>query len=214
MITIYGRATSSNVQAVMWVVGELGLAHERLDYGHKHGGLDDPAFRAVNPHGLVPAMTDGDLAMFESGAINRYLVSAYGEGRLAPTDPRARARADMWAEWAKVSLSAAFTVPIFWSRVRTAAADRDEAALAAAIRRFEGLLAPLAAQIGDGPYVTGADLTLADVAAGHLLYRYFDIDIPRDPPEGIRAWYNRLTERPAYRTHVMVSYDDLKAPGA
>ena len=61
MITIYGRATSSNVQAVMWLVGELGLSHERIDKGHSHGGLDDPEYRKINPHGLVPALKDGEV---------------------------------------------------------------------------------------------------------------------------------------------------------
>ena len=42
MITVYGRATSSNVQAVMWGIAELGLAHQRLDYGHVHGGFSTP----------------------------------------------------------------------------------------------------------------------------------------------------------------------------
>ena len=60
MITVYGRATSSNVQAVMWGIAELGLACERLDYGHVYGGTDTPEFRAMNPNGLVPVLRDGD----------------------------------------------------------------------------------------------------------------------------------------------------------
>ena len=78
MLTIYGRATSSNVQVVMWLGGGLGLSHERLDKGHVHGGLDDPEYRRINPHGLVPALKDGDVEMFESSAILRYLASKYG----------------------------------------------------------------------------------------------------------------------------------------
>ncbi len=55
-LTIYGRATSSNVQLVMWLVGELGLDQERLDRGHVYGGLDTPEFLAVNPNGRVPVL--------------------------------------------------------------------------------------------------------------------------------------------------------------
>ena len=92
MITIYGRATSSNVQAVMWLVGELGLSHERSDKGHSHGGLDDPEYRKINPHGLVPALKDGDVEMFESAAILRYLAAKYGSEEFWPSDPARRAR--------------------------------------------------------------------------------------------------------------------------
>ena len=54
MITVYGRATSLNVQAVTWTLAELALAYERLDYSFGYGGTDTPAYRAMNPNGLVP----------------------------------------------------------------------------------------------------------------------------------------------------------------
>lgn len=101
MITVYGRATSSNVQLVMWGLAELGLACERLDYGHVHGGLDTPAFRALSPHGLVPVIRDGDLVIWESAAILRYLAGRYGSAPFWPAEPAARARIDMWRNGAR-----------------------------------------------------------------------------------------------------------------
>jgi glutathione S-transferase len=215
MLTIHGRATSSNVQLVMWAVGELDLPHERLDVGHVHGGTDTPAFRAMNPRGLVPVLCDGDLEVWESCAILRYLAARYGDGgAFWPADPASRARVDMWAEWGKNELSQAFTVPIFWSRVRTAARDRDAAALTAAIARFETHLDLLEAQLDGRAYVTGDLLSVADIVIGHLLFRWFDIDVPRRPRTNISAYYQRLVARPAYRRHVMVDYDALRVEGA
>ena len=212
MLTVYGRATSSNVQAVMWLVAELGLTHKRIDKGHVYGGLDDPEYRAINPHGVVPALEDGDVKMFESAAINRYLAAEYGRGTpFWRESPRERAPIDAWAEWAKVSLSPAFTVPIFWAAVRTPEEKRNPAAIAAAVRNFEGLLLRVGAQLGDKKYLMGDELTLADIAVGHLLYRYFDIDVERQDRPRVRAYYDRLTEREAYAKHVMVSYDPLRA---
>ena len=214
MITVYGRATSSNVQAVMWGVGELGLAFRRLDYGHVHGGLDTPAFRALNPHGLVPVVQDGDVVVWESCAILRYLAARYGDGgAFWPADPAARARVDMWAEWAKTTFLPDFTGPIFWARVRTPAAQRDEAALTRAVARFETRLDALEAQLGGQAYLCGA-FSLADIVAGHVLYRWFTIDVPRRPRPAVEAYYQRLTGRPAFREHVMVSYDSLRVEGA
>ena len=215
MITVYGRATSSNVQAVMWGIGELGLDYERLDYGLDFGGIDTPDYLAMNPHGLVPTIRDGDLVLWESCAILRYLAAKYGDGgAFWPADPVARARVDMWAEWGKAHFARDFTVPIFWARVRTAAAARDEAALALALDRFDGYLGHLETQLRDNPYVMGEDLTLADIVIGHVLFRYYDIDIPRRSRPVIDAYYARLQSRAAFREHVMVSYEVLRAEGA
>ena len=215
MLTVFGRATSSNVQLVMWAVGELGLDHERLDYGHVHGGLDTPEYGALNPHRKVPVIRDGDVVVWESGAILRYLAARYGDGgAFWPSDPAARSQVDMWAEWGKNELCNNFTVPIFWSRVRTAAADRDEAALTRAVARFDGFMGLLADQLDGRAYVCGEALSAADIAIGHLLFRWFSIDVPRAANPGVEAYYQRLVERPAYREHVMVSYTSLQVEGA
>lgn len=214
MITVYGRKTSSNVQAVMWCIGELGLEHERLDYGLSFGGLDTPEYLAMNPHGLVPTVRDGDLVVWESCAINRYLAAKYGSGPFWPEDPAQRAVVDMWAEWAKVKLGAGFTYPIFWSRVRTAAKDRDEAALTSAIAAFEDHLDLVETEVAKGGFMVGDTLTMADIAVGYLLYRWFTMDIPRKARPVIEVYYARLSDRPAYQEHVMVPYDAMKVAGA
>ncbi|MEO1139081.1 MAG: glutathione S-transferase family protein [Pseudomonadota bacterium] len=215
MLRIYGRTTSSNVQLVMWAIGELGVRHERLDYGHVYGGLDTPEFGALNPHRKVPVLRDGDVVIWESAAILRFLAAQYGAGgAFWPADPAARARVDMWAEWGKNELCNSFTVPIFWSRVRTAAAARDEAQLTRAITRFDGYMTQLADQLADRAFVCGDTLTAADIVIGHLLYRWFTMDIPRAANPMVEAYYQRLAQRPAYRTHVMVSYDPLRVEGA
>ena len=56
MIKIWGRNTSVNVQKVMWAVGELKLAHERIDVGGAFGKNREPAYLAMNPNGLVPTL--------------------------------------------------------------------------------------------------------------------------------------------------------------
>ena len=215
MLTVYGRATSSNVQAVMWGIGELGLAYERLDCGHVYGGLDTPEYLAMNPNGRVPTLRDGDLVIWESCAILRYLAARYGDGgAFWPADPVARAPVDMWAEWAKASLAVSFTVPIFWSRVRSAADKRDEAALSRGIAEFEGYLDILEAQLNGRSFVVGEDFSLADIVVGHVLYRWFDIDIPRKPRPVLERYFAALCDRPAYQAHVMIDYSILRVPGA
>ncbi len=67
------------------------------------------------------------------------------------------------------------------------------------------------AQLARHPFLAGGDLTLADIVFGHVLYRYFTIDVARPEHPRVRGYYDRLTERPAFREHVMVSYDALRA---
>jgi glutathione S-transferase len=214
MITIYGRANSLNVQAVMWGLAELGLSCTRIDAGFGFGGTDTPEFRAMNPNGLVPVLRDENVTMFESCAILRYLASRYARFPFWPEDPVARAPVDMWAEWGKTTLQRDFAGPIFWQVVRTPAAERDPAALDAALAAFDRDLATLEGWLGDGPYVLGPDFTLADVVIGVVLFRYFTLQIPRTERPALAAYYDRLCTRPAYAAHVMVSYDALRAPGA
>ena len=58
MLKIWGRSNSLNVQKVMWTVGELGIAHERLDVGGRFGGLDRPAYLGMNPNAKIPTIDD------------------------------------------------------------------------------------------------------------------------------------------------------------
>ncbi|WP_437613757.1 glutathione S-transferase family protein [Erwinia sp. V71] len=212
MLTVWGRKTSSNVQALMWCIGELHLPFQRIDIGHKYGGNDTPEFLAMNPNGLVPVLSDnGGAPMFETGAILRYLASQYGDAPFWPKDNAQRATIDVWAEWAKINVSPAFTRPIFWPMVRTAEKDRDPQAIDAAIAQLTKLLQIAEARLQQHDYLVGDQFTLADIQFGYLLFRYYDIPIARADLPALQKYYQRLTERPAYREHVMVSYDELRA---
>jgi len=210
MLTVYGRATSSNVQALLWGLEELGLSYERLDFGEVHGGLDTPDFLVMNPHGLIPVLKVGDTALFETPAILRYLASEHSDETFWPADPLARAQVDMWAEWAKHSVAEAFTGPVFWRHTRTAPERRDTALALRNLKALENELAKADARLAKHDYLCGNHLTLADIQFGHVLYRYFDIDIARRSLPALQAYYRRLTERPAYQKAIMVSYDTLR----
>ncbi len=84
MLKVYGRRSSFNVQKVLWLVGELGLAHEHIPAGGDFGGLDAPSFLAINPQGHVPVIDDDGFTVWESHAILRYLAARYSPGKLWP----------------------------------------------------------------------------------------------------------------------------------
>ncbi len=196
----------------MWCVGELGLTFQRHDLGHRFGGLNTPEFHSLNPNQTIPVLQDGDAPpIWETGAILRYLAARYGDDTFWSTDPVQRANGDKWAEWAKLNVATAFTVPIFWQVVRTKPADRDNATIQAAVAALEEKLEIADEQLSSNLFLTGQDFTLADIQLGHILYRYYDIDISRAYLPNLRRYYEALTERAAYREHVMISYEELRA---
>lgn len=211
MLRIWGRQSSSNVQALMWCIGELGLVHERTDAGLMYGVTDTPEYRLLNPNCTVPTLQDGDNSpLWETGAILRYLANAYGDDAFWPSDPLRRAEVDKWAEWSKINIALKFTAPVFWRVVRTAPSKRDPVATRKAVQDLNEVLSIADARLDRNAFVTGEALTLADIQFGHVLYRYFNIDIERRNFANIHRYYFSLTKRPAYQQHVMVSYDELR----
>jgi len=100
MLTIWGRANSINVQKVLCCCDEIGLPYERIDAGMQFGVVNTDAFLGLNPNGLIPTLVDGDVVLWESHAIMRYLTRRYDvEHSITPDDEVAIAQADKWLDW-------------------------------------------------------------------------------------------------------------------
>lgn len=211
MITIWGRATSSNVQTAMWAAAEVGCEVERIDLGGAFGGNDTAEYRAMNPNGLIPVMKDGDTVLWESPVIVRYLGAKYGSEAFWPSDPGLRGRLDMWAEWVKTSIAPELIYKIFWQQVRTPDARRDLSVISAGAGALQTLMPRLDARLAEGDYLGGDEICFADIVAGHVLYRYMTLEFEKAETPNLDAYYARLTELPSYAEHVMVSYESLRA---
>jgi glutathione S-transferase len=199
------------VQTVLWALAELGLEHERIDAGGTFGGLDTPEFAAMNPNRLVPVLRDGGEYLWESASIVRYLGARYGSERFWPSDPLKRARLDQWSDWTKTTLVPAFLGNVFLPMMRNRPGERDEAALAKGLANLGKVMRVLDGRLAQGAYLGGEEPCFADIVAGVLLYRYFTLEIERPDLPHLAAYYERLTKRPAYARHVMISYDFMRA---
>jgi glutathione S-transferase len=208
MITLWGRRNSINVQKVLWTLDELGLAFEHIDAGGDAGGLDEPAFRAMNPHGRVPVLKDGKTAIWESNTIVRHLCAAYAPGVLCPEAPLSRAAAEAWMDWTLATLQPAI-MGLFWGFYRTPAAQRD----GRRNREFEiqagEAVAVLNRWLEKRPFVAGSTFSMADIPAGTLMHRYFGMEIDRPPAAQVETWRGRLGARIPYKTHVMRPFDEF-----
>jgi glutathione S-transferase len=170
----------------------------------------------MNPNQTVPVLRDNGAApLWETGAILRYLAARYASASFWPKDPALRAEVDKWAEWAKLNVAMAFTGPVFWQVVRTPKAQQNPQAIAAALKALHAKLALAEQQLARAKWLAGAEFTLADIQLGHILFRYFDIEVPRPAWPNLEAYFDQLMRRPAYKTHVALSYEELRgAPPA
>ena len=210
MLRVWGRKSSFNVQKVMWLLGELGLAHERIDAGSAFGGLDTPEFLAMNPHGRIPVIDDGEAIVWESHAILRYLAARDGGSGFWRADPRARASADAWMDWSQTRLQPDFLNGVFWAFYRTPDHLRNWPEIRKNVARCARNFQLLDRVLADRSYLCGDAISLADIPAGTALYRYFEIDIERPSVPNVQAWYRRLQDHPAYRARVMLPFDELR----
>ncbi len=199
---LWGRATSSNVMKVIWLLEELNLPYDRIDVGGAFGKTDTPEYRAMNPTGLVPTLQEDTFTLWESNAILRYLCATYApDGPLWPQQLHARANVDHWMDAQQTVLNRPMTT-LFLGLVRTPPEKRDNAAIAQAIKDTARVWHMVSAQLAHHPYLAGDELTLADFPWGPFVHRWFNMEFDRPEVPHLRAWYDRLLERPAYKEHL------------
>lgn len=200
---LWGRANSSNVMKVIWLLEELRLPYERLDVGGPFGKTDAPEYRAMNPTGLVPTLQEDEFTLWESNAILRYICSAHApDTPMWPADVRARANVDRWMDCQQTQLNRPQGV-VFQGLVRTPPERRDAAAIAQATREAAGAWGLVEAALSRHDYVAGPQFTLADIVFGVHVHRWFNMPIKGAPEmPHLRPWYSRLRERPVYTRHI------------
>lgn len=202
MLTVWGRENSTNVKKVLWCAGELSLHYEHVNAGGSFGVVSDPDYRAMNPNGLVPCIRDGDFILWESNAIVRYLARQYGAAGLMPTDAHSWAVADKWMDWTSLSFAAPFR-DMFWNIVRLPPGQRSETEIASGTERCTALMRIADNALGSQPFLSGTAFGMADIPLGCIAYAWFALPIERPNLRHLAAWYETLTERPAYRSAVM-----------
>lgn len=207
-ITIWGRRTSFNVQKVLWTLDELGLLYEQRNVGGSYGGLDDPEFLAMNPHGLLPVLRDEEGSVWESNSIVRYLCAKHSSGNLWIEAPFHRSLADRWIDWAATTLQPSF-MHLFWGYYRTPESQRNFVEIQSAINSCQKHFRALDTHLASHEYLAGSRFTAADIPAGTALHRYFSIGLPVEEPTNVMAWFARLRERAAFSKNILVPFDEL-----
>jgi glutathione S-transferase len=199
MLKVYGRANSINVRKALWMLDEVGEKYEREDWGRGYRSTDDIEFRKINPVGVVPVIDDGDFRLRESQTIVRYLARKHDRTDLYPEDLRARATIESWMDWASTDFANGMR-PVFHGLIVKNPAFAN--LIEAGAKEWAGQMKVLDQHLASGgPHVMGKSFTIADIPVGLVVNRWFSI--PFDKPEfkSVSAYYDKLSERPAYRAH-------------
>jgi glutathione S-transferase len=197
-LTIYG-IPRTRTSRTLWMAHELGLPYALERRAPMAGETRSEAFRAINPNGMVPAIDDDGVVVWESLAINLYLAKKYG-GPLAPKDLAEDAHMTMWSTWAGVTLEPdAHEVVVH--TINKPEGERDPAALAAALERLKRPLGALeAALVAGGGYLVGGRFTVADLNCAIVAFYLRALPDPFAAYPATRAWYAAATARPAFLT--------------
>jgi glutathione S-transferase len=202
MIKIWGRKTSSNVQKVMWAVGELGLPHERIDIGGPFGKNREAAYLAMNPNGLVPTLEEEDgFLLWESNSIVRYLAAKHKSSVLEPADLRGRANAGKWMDW-QIAVAGPAIFECFWGLIRTPPEKRNHAAIEESKKKTTAAVAMMDAQLGKTAYLAGDAFSYGDIPVGIIAYRFRQLVPDRPPLKNFERWYSAIAARQAFKDHI------------
>jgi glutathione S-transferase len=180
---------------VVWAAQEVGVPFQRTDAGLSYGVVKTPEYRDMNPNSEVPTIQDGELVLWESNVIVRYLCARYARDSLYPQELAARFDAERWMDWQQTTFNrAAGTAFVQW--FRTPADKRDMAAIVQSVEKTQPLLALLDAHLARQAYMAGDHFTMADIPLGCDVQRW--LGLPEQHPylPNLRRWINTLLQRP------------------
>jgi glutathione S-transferase len=202
VIKIWGRNTSSNVQKVMWAIGEIGLPHQRIDVGGQFGKNREPAYLAMNPNGLVPTLEEEDgFLLWESNSIVRYLAAKHKAATLEPADLRARALASKWMDW-QLTVAGPAIFGCFWGLISTVPDKRDHAVIEDSKKKTTAAMSMMDQQLAKTAYLAGDDFSYGDIPVGIIAYRYRQLVPERPSLPNFERWYAAIASRQAFKDHV------------
>lgn len=192
MLRIYHVAGTRSVRPI-WLCYELGLTIEVTPIDFAPSFRDAPEWRTISPAGKVPALTDGELTMFESGAMVDYILDRYGDGRMRPPlGAAARALHQQWCWFSEATLLRPLGVNGFLRR-------QAEDISAIALQKTRDCIAVVDTALAEREFLLGADFSGADVMMGYSLALLDNLRM-LEPDRYPRAatYLRRLREREAF----------------
>ena len=199
MIVVHHAPKARSVR-VVWLLGELGVPHEVRTVGLAREALQSPEHLRVHPLGKVPAIEDGDVVMFESGAIVEFLLERYGAGRLAPAPGTPeRAAYLQWLHFGEATCLPPLSDLVQHTFLRPEA-ERIPAVVPDAQARTAAWMDVVDRALAERPWIAGDRFTAADVMVGYAVALAGLLGLVGSARPHLAAYLDRIRERPAFRT--------------
>jgi glutathione S-transferase len=181
-----------------WLLEEIGAPYELVRLDLAAGEHKKPDYLKIHPHGAVPALVDGDLAMFESAAICAYLADKFPDKKLAPpVGTPARGRYYQWLVYCMATLEPP-VLQVFLNTRMLPEVDRSAKAVDEGRKKFAEVARVLEQALTGKSYLLGEQFSAADVMIGSTLAWAGAMGI-LEGHEVLQAYVKRVTDRPAYQ---------------
>ena len=200
MLTLH-FAPNSRAGRIVWLLEELELAYDINKMAFHPQDLKSDAHRARHPLGRVPVLDDGDVRIFESGAIVEYVLARHKNGGLRPAE--AAAEFPEYLQWFHYCEGMVMP-PVNTIVVQTVLLPpdrRDETSLAQAKRLLSKALEPVNGALEGRDYVIG-DFSAADIMLGHACFMSNRLGCVGDDMPHLKAYVERIANRPAFKTAI------------
>lgn len=195
MLRLLGRKTSGNVQKVLFFLEETGTPYTREDFGRQFNNTQTPEYLKFNPNAKVPTLIDGDLAIWESNTILRYLAAQAGSA-LYPSDPGARTHVERWMDWQLATLNPLYMALFQGSKLPP---EQRSADFSAQVKAMGEALTILDGQLARSPWIAGSSITLADLCLGPIVYRCLRFGVELPALENVKRWDAAVSGRDAFK---------------
>mgnify|MGYP005838226419 CR=1 FL=1 len=196
-------APNSRAQRSLWLLEELGLPYELNKMAFHPKDLKSDDHRARHPLGRVPVLEDGDISIFESGAIAEYILERHKNGGLKPTVEAPEFPAYLqWFHYCEGMVMPPVNTIVVHTLLlppeRQDATVRDQAK-----RLLTRALEPIEEALDGKEYLIG-DFSAVDTMLGHAIYMSNRIGCVTDAMPNIKAYIKRLESRPAFQKAMSV----------
>jgi len=194
-------APNSRAGRIVWLLEELGLEYEVNKMAFHPKDLKSEEHRARHPLGRVPVLEDGEVSIFESGAIVEYVMARYGDGGLKPAvDAPEFPEYLQWFHYCEGMMMP----PINTIVVHTLLLPperRDETVLGQAQRLLGRAVAPVDSALEGREYLIG-DFSAADIMLGHSIFMANRLGQVSDEMRNLKEYVKRIESRPAFQTAI------------
>jgi glutathione S-transferase len=211
---LYNVNASPNALRSRAVIYELNAPVEIVDIDMAKGENRTPEFLALNPNGKVPTLTDGDLVIWESRAINAYLAAKFPTANLYPTDLAQRAMVDQWSNWQAIHIGPSMQRVAF-ERIQKKLFGRgepDEAVIAGDVKTVGEMLPILDQALAGKDWIAG-QLSLADFALATTFILRTAARLGVEAHPNVTAWIARMEARPSWEKAIAPVRETNKARG-